>query len=102
MVRFTKIIDIINEDNLVKNASVVGAYFLNELMRVPRITNVRGLGLMLAFDLETPDARNEVITKMQKKMTVLPCGERSIRLRPHLIFTTHDVDEAIDIIKESV
>ena len=102
MVRFNYIIDIIKEDNLVKNAAIIGEYFVKQLMTVPRITNVRGRGLMVAFDLETPEARNEVISNMQKKMTVLPCGERSIRLRPHLIFTKENVDEAVEIIKESV
>jgi L-lysine 6-transaminase len=102
MMRFTQIARIINEDKLLDQVSIVGDYFLKQLYGVPRITNVRGRGLMLAFDLETPEARNTVLTNMQKKMTVLPCGERSIRLRPHLIFSMADVDEAIDIIKHAV
>ena len=102
MVRFSSIIDIIKEDKLVENAAVIGEYFLEKLKTVPVISNVRGKGLMLAFDLNSSEKRNEVINKMQTKMTVLPCGERSIRLRPHLIFSHKDVDEAINIIKESV
>ena len=99
MIRFTHIANIIQEENLVDQASIVGDYFLKQLQTLPRITHCRGKGLMLAFDLETPEARNDVLNKMSKKMTVLPCGERSIRLRPHLIFSTTDVDEAIDVIK---
>lgn len=99
MVRFTIIANIIKEENLVKNAETVGAYFLSKLKELPIITNVRGLGLMLAFDLENPAVRDSILAKMQTKMTVLPCGKQSIRLRPSLIFSNYDVDEAIDIIK---
>lgn len=102
MIRFTHIAQIISEDRLLDQAAIVGDHFLKRLYDVPRISNVRGRGLMLAFDLETPEARNEVLANMQKRMTVLPCGERSIRLRPHLIFTMADVAEAIDIIKHAV
>lgn len=102
MIRFTHIINIIKENNLLDNVNIVGTYFLQMLKTVPRITNVRGKGLMLAFDLESPEARNIVLDNLQKKLTVLPCGERSIRLRPHLTFSTLDVDTAIRIIKDAV
>lgn len=102
MMRFTHIAQIINEDRLLDQAAIVGDYFLKQLYEVPRISNVRGRGLMLAFDLESPEDRNRAIGNMQKRMTVLPCGERSIRLRPHLIFSMANVDEAIDIIRHAV
>jgi len=102
MARFTAISKIIQEDNLVENAAIVGEYFLAKLQQLPVISNARGRGLMLAFDLVDTDTRNAVLEKMQKRMTVLPCGERSIRLRPHLILTHKNVDEAIDIIKSSI
>lgn len=102
MIRFTHIAQIMKEDDILNQVAIVGDYFLKQLLTVPRITNVRGKGLMLAFDLETPEARNAVLDNLLKRMTVLPCGERSIRLRPHLIFSMADVDEAIDIIKHAV
>jgi len=102
MLRFTKIIRVIKELNLVENASTVGSYFLDKLNGVDEINNVRGRGLMLAFDLETPSRRDEVLKKLREKMLVLPCGKKSIRLRPHLIFTKQNVDEAIEYIKNSI
>lgn len=101
MVRFTAIAQIIKDEKLVENAAIVGDYFLNQLQQLP-VTNARGRGLMLAFDLRNTDERNSVLEKMQKKMTVLPCGERSIRLRPHLIFNHANVDQAIEIIRNSI
>ena len=58
---------------------------------------MRGRGLMIAFDLPDADARNRFLEKAKTKMTLLGCGERSIRLRPSLILTK---DEAYLIRKE--
>lgn len=99
MVRAKYIIDIIKEDDLVENAAVVGSYLLEALKTVPNITNVRGRGLFIAFD---PQNREQVMGKMKEEMTCLPCGENSIRLRPHLTFSKEDADEAVRIITKAV
>lgn len=104
MVRSTIYMNIINNDNLIDNAAKVGEYFLNQLRKMPEsnISNIRGKGLMIAFDLPSLNERNNLLTKLNEKMLVLPCGERSIRFRPHLTFNETDVDVAIDIIEESI
>lgn len=102
MVRFTFLAKIIKEENLVENARVVGDYFLEELRKLPRIRNVRGRGLMIAFDLEDGTKRMEVLNKMKQNMTALKCGERSIRLRPHLTFSKEDADAAVGFISSSL
>lgn len=96
MVRFTIINQIIREENLVQNAEEVGKYLLEKLQSLP-LENVRGRGLMIAFDLPDAEARDKFLEKAKTKMTLLPCGERSIRLRPSLILTK---DEAYLIHKE--
>ena len=102
MVRFTAIANIIIEDRLVENAAVIGEYFLEQLRTIPVITNIRGRGLMLAFDLTSGEHRNKVLTKLNQKMTILPCGEKSIRIRPHLIFNKNNVDEAVSYIRHAI
>lgn len=102
MARFSKIIDIIKEDNLLQNTVNVGDYFLQELQKLPTISNIRGKGLMLAFDLEDKQKRDEVLQKLLQHMLILPCGQRSIRVRPSLIFSKEYVDEAISYIKKAI
>lgn len=99
MWRFHHIAQIIHEENLVANAAIVGKYFLEKLQKMGHITNARGRGLFLAFDLETPERRNEILAKLRENMSILACGEKSIRIRPHLTFTKKNVDEAIDYIE---
>lgn len=91
MVRFTLINQIIKEDKLVENARKVGQYLLNKLQDSP-FKNVRGRGLMIAFDFENTEARNKFVNKAKEKMTLLACGEQSVRLRPSLIISKEEAD----------
>lgn len=103
MIRFGHIIDIIREENLIHNAAVVGEAFLTRLEGAAApISNVRGQGLMIAFDLETSEQRDAVLGRMLQKMTALPCGEKSIRLRPALNFYEDHIKNAIRFISDAV
>ena len=104
MVRSRIYLDIIKQENLIENAAKVGDYFLNRLQNLEyeEVTNVRGKGLMLAFDLPTPERRAEIVAKLSEKMMVLTCGKTGIRFRPHLTFTEKDADKAIEFINEAL
>ena len=102
MVRFSYIMEAIRKEHLVDNAQDVGSRLLWNLRSIDHIDNTRGRGLMLAFDLESPQQRDKVFTKLQDKMLVLKCGLKSIRLRPALTFSEEDADLASDYIQEAV
>lgn len=105
MERARLIIEVMKERNLVEHAAKVGQYFLNQLqsLEYPEISNVRGRGLMLAFDLPDGERRDEVITQLHEKgLLALKCGEKSIRFRPALTFSEQDVDDAIYFIKNTL
>ena len=108
MVRCQKYLEIIKEENLIKNAEVQGKYLLKGLEelanRYPnKISNVRGRGLMCAFDLPSPKKRDELKTKLYKNgLIILGCGASAIRFRPPLIISSEDVDEALNIINRIV
>jgi len=101
MARFVLISKIIKEENLVENAKQMGEYLLEKLKRLP-IQNVRGKGLMIAFDLETPEQRDLTINKLKKNCLILPCGDVSIRLRPHLNLNMADANAALNYIEEAI
>jgi acetylornithine aminotransferase len=46
------VLDIIEEEKLLDNATKIGAYIENELVGIPGITDVRGRGLMIGIELE--------------------------------------------------
>ncbi|MEF8835380.1 MAG: L-lysine 6-transaminase [Candidatus Thermoplasmatota archaeon] len=107
MVRTTKYLEIIEEENLIKNAEKVGDHLLESLdylrENLEAVSNVRGKGLMCAFDLESTDMRDEVMDEaFENNLLILKSGEKSIRFRPSLNLTKNEVDKAIQILEESI
>ncbi|MDZ7377260.1 MAG: aminotransferase class III-fold pyridoxal phosphate-dependent enzyme, partial [candidate division KSB1 bacterium] len=104
MVRCQRYLEIMVEENLLENATKVGAYFLEKLLELQNkfpqlLSNIRGRGLFIAFDLPADFIRDQFIREARKRgMLVLKCGERSVRFRPALNITPQIVDEAIGII----
>lgn len=99
MVRSTIFMEIIKEDKLTENAAEVGSYFQNKLSQLG-LQNLRGKGFMIAFDLPNREDRDNFLKKINDHAVVIKCGEKSIRLRPHLTFGKEEADIATDLIKK--
>lgn len=108
MVRCQKYFEVIDEENLIKNAETQGNYLLEDLERLSqkysdKISNARGLGLMCAFDLPTPEKRDELQKKLYAKdLIVVTCGATTIRFRPPLIISSEEISEALEILDKTL
>ncbi len=108
MVRSKRYFEIIHEDRLVENAAAVGSYLLERLGALQSefpelLSNARGRGLFCALDLPTAADRATVRKKaFEKGLIVLGSGERSLRFRPPLTLQASEVDEGIEILRESL
>jgi L-lysine 6-transaminase len=108
MLRVKKILEIIEQDALVENAKVVGADFLAQLQDLAEefptlVSNVRGRGLMCAFDLPSKETRNTFIEKVQRNgLIILGCGERSARFRPPLTLMLSEAEHGVKLIRETL
>ncbi|MBA3652455.1 MAG: aminotransferase class III-fold pyridoxal phosphate-dependent enzyme, partial [Chthoniobacterales bacterium] len=105
IVRSTHFLQIIEVENLVENARVVGEHFLNRLLELekenPIIAAVRGRGLFLAFDLPDAATRDEFWKGLfERGLLALKSGEKAIRFRPALDITREVVDEAIELLRQ--
>ena len=105
MVRFGRYLEIIEAEGLVENARETGGHLLRELSRVgsdhpEQVENVRGRGLMCAFDLADGETRDRFRKlAFENGMLVLGCGSRSIRFRPSLSVKTEEIDQGIEIVR---
>jgi len=102
MVRATQIMQIIEEDKLCDNAASVGQYLKDQLeslaIKYDQISNVRGKGLLCAFDFPTAAMRNTFIAKGLEHHTMfLGCGQQTIRFRPALIIEKHHIDLGMEV-----
>ncbi|MFC4531268.1 L-lysine 6-transaminase [Sphaerisporangium dianthi] len=96
MVRSRRLLEIIERDGLFARAAVLGEALLGGLRDLEAgfpglVRNARGRGLMCAFDV--PDGRDRVVRALREDegVLVLPCGERSVRLRPALSVTPEEI-----------
>ncbi len=110
-------IEVIEEENLIENAHVVGAYFrakLEELQARHRlIGDVRGMGLMQALELvkdratkePAPEATNELLERARENGLLIGKGGlygNVVRIAPMLNIAKSDVDEALCILDKSL
>jgi L-lysine 6-transaminase len=108
MFRFKRILEIIEEDDLIKNAEVTGNYLQTKIQELyvkypDKISNPRGLGLFCAFDAKNGALRDGITKNSIKNgLMILGCGDRTIRFRPTLCVTKNEIDLGIDILDKVI
>src|SRR3989304_3646474 len=108
MVRSQRFLEILHEENLLENAAKMGKRLLTGLQSVADsskgfVTNVRGLGLMAAFDVPDKAARDALQERLKENgLYALKSGARSIRF-PGMLDTPADIiDKTIKIVEKSL
>ncbi len=103
MVRSRRYLEVMESEGLVERAGVLGKRLLDGLASVPGISNVRGRGLFVAFDLPSPEERAATLARLHAaRVLILGGGERSIRLRPALTVGEDELDLAVTAIRTAV
>lgn len=109
MVRSTRLLEVIERDCLIPRATEAGEHFVTGLRRVAlghpgAMDNVRGRGLMCAFDVPTRELRDEVVRRMreEERVLVLPSGERTVRARPALNISRAELDLAVSALDRTL
>lgn len=69
-------------------------------LKTPLLQNIRGKGLMNAFDLPTKKMREDLVLQLLKQgVVVLGCGKTGIRLLPPYIVTKKEIDLFLEQLK---
>ena len=101
MIRCQRYVEIIEEEDLLANARVVGAQLLDGLRRLEDrfpggLTNARGRGMFLAFDLPDTETRNKALARLiESDVLGLPSGATAIRFRPPLVLSADEAQEGL-------
>ncbi|HMD20323.1 MAG TPA: aspartate aminotransferase family protein [Alloacidobacterium sp.] len=95
------VFDTIEKDHLLDHVNEVGNYFHQKLDQLKQkhvaVTEVRGLGLMLAAELDSPELAKTVLAEMLKQRILINrTSETVLRFLPPFILGKEHVDEAID------
>ncbi len=101
MVRCQRIIEVIEEEGLLANATAVGEHLVEGFREFERlfpgkVTNARGRGFFVAFDLPDSDTRNRTLTALNESDVLgLASGDHAIRMRPPLVLSRAEADEGL-------
>jgi acetylornithine/N-succinyldiaminopimelate aminotransferase len=96
------VLEVIESEDLMKNAANIGAYLQDELKKIPELSNVRGKGLMIGFDV--PEALKDLRKNLLFNQHIFTGEAKSnvIRLLPSLALRKKDADEFLDAIREEI
>jgi L-lysine 6-transaminase len=101
MVRARRILEVIESEQLIERAGLVGEHLLQSLHALAAshevVSDVRGRGLMCAFTLPSAELRDAVVTRLREDehVMMLGCGTSSVRVRPALTVRVEDLDRGL-------
>lgn len=93
------------DKNLVENCQKMGKLILEQLSDLSKayeIENIRGKGLLIAFDLIKTEGNDFVNTCRKNGLLVNSPKDKSIRLMPPLIVTATEIAELVEILKKTL
>ena len=108
MVRATRYLEIIQEDNILENVKNTGNALQARLHEIQQefpmiISNCRGRGLFSAFDFPDPEIRKKFLHNCYDRgLIILACGEKSVRFRPALTLQIKELEAGMNIIRDSI
>jgi 4-aminobutyrate aminotransferase len=95
------------EEGLMDNAARVGAVLKDGLRDIASghqdVSDVRGLGLMLALELKTPELANRLVqSAFERGLLLLTAGTRAVRISPPLVLTEDEAATGLEIIASAL
>jgi acetylornithine/N-succinyldiaminopimelate aminotransferase len=93
------VLDVIDDESLLERVRELGERLRHALAELPGVVEVRGRGLMLAFELDPdhrPGAADIVVRALREQRLVLNAtGPTTVRLLPPLLIDEAQADDAI-------
>lgn len=97
------VLEVLESENLIENASELGAYFREKATEIPEIIKVKGRGLMigLEFDFEVAELRKTLIYD-HHMFTGSANNKKLLRFLPALNITKAHIDLFFDALKKAL
>ena len=96
------VLEVIEKESLMENASTVGAYLMKELKQIPGISGVRGRGLMIGFDVPEKYKNLKKDLLFKYKIFTGEAKPNVIRLLPSLALNMSDASNFISTLKIAI
>jgi acetylornithine aminotransferase len=96
------VLEVIEQEGLIANAAKTGSYLIEELKKIPQLQRVRGMGLMIGFDVpeHLKDLRKNLLWR--QRIFTGEAKPNTIRLLPSLALRKKDADAFLEAIQEEI
>ena len=97
------VLEVMEAEKLVENAAKVGEYLKNELKAMPKVTEIRGRGLMLGFEVEgytSAELRRKLL--FGHHIFTGGAGASTVRLLPALSLSMSEAQHFINEFKKAI
>lgn len=102
----TTVIKEMLKPGFLENVDKVGHVLRDGLEEIAResnkISNVRGMGMMIAADYNAGNAKDLIKSCLKNGLLILTCGENALRFVPPLILTEKQAKEGLAILKKTL
>ena len=96
------VLEVIENEQLMENATRIGDYLLSEIKKIPQLQNARGKGLMIGFDVpeELKDLRSHLLNR--HKIFTGTSKPNVVRLLPSLALSKNNADDFLEALRGEV
>ena len=94
------VLDVMQREDVPARATAAGERLTKALESIPAVERVRGLGLLLAAELDGRASREVATAALDAGLIVNPVTESALRLAPPLLVTDDEIDEAVAILTD--
>src|ERR1700722_747592 len=99
------VIDAMEQEGLLKNIQETGTYFKHQLHNLAAnhesVVDVRGMGLMLAMEMNSADLAKKIVARMlERRIVINRTSETVLRFLPPYIMGQEHVDLAVSALNE--
>ena len=96
------VLEVMETENLIDHTHEMGEYLKDQLMQIPGLQNVRGMGLMIGFDLpeELKTLRKNLLSK--HRIFTGEAKPNVIRLLPALNISKSEIDRFLEALKTEI
>lgn len=87
------------DKDFLKEVEKKGQYIRDKIKSMPRVSNVRGMGLMIGFEVEGFGSKDIALRCLENGLLVLT-AKNAVRLLPPLNITYGEIDKGLDILEK--
>jgi len=103
MIRGTYVLRAYKKYSILENVQARGAELMAGLQNIQELKNVRGKGLLVAFDFDASEYRDKFFKEaLHLGLLCNKTRDKTIRLRPSLNASADEIKQALAIIRSAV